>query len=35
MCVSVGMELIEGYVNFYLECNEGCGAPVHVHVRVP
>lgn len=33
--VCVCMELIEGYVNLYLACNEGCAASVHAYVCVP
>lgn len=34
VCMCVCMELIEGYVNLYLVCNEGCAASVHVHMCV-
>lgn len=34
MCVCVCMELIEGYVNLYLVCNEGCAASVHAYTYV-
>lgn len=34
-CVCMCIELIEGCGDLYLVCNEGCAAPVHIHMSAP